>query len=291
MVRVDLLLSGLTACIALMGYLPLQAYLDPFARFFFPVALALGGYLQVKGRGLPGRVLTPVSILLFLYVASGFSVSRMVPVTADLLVVFLGVRLLGERLGRNYLQAFALSLFCLAASSLYEISAIFLVYLFALLLLVAVALVLLTFHAQDSAILLSREQARKVLTVAALMPVVSLPLLLFLFVFLPRTQYPLWNFLSPPTGKQTGFSDTVKPGTASTVTEVKGVVLRAVTEKVPESSLYWRGVVLNAFKDNAWVREGAGGGPGDLPRTFTEPLPPRSQRHPGDLGAAQRSVR
>ena len=255
MVRVDLLLSGLTACIALMGYLPLQAYLDPFARFFFPVALALGGYLQVKGRGLPGRVLTPVSILLFLYVASGFSVSRMVPVTADLLVVFLGVRLLGERLGRNYLQAFALSLFCLAASSLYEISAIFLVYLFALLLLVAVALVLLTFHAQDSAILLSREQARKVLTVAALMPVVSLPLLLFLFVFLPRTQYPLWNFLSPPTGKQTGFSDTVKPGTASTVTEVKGVVLRAVTEKVPESSLYWRGVVLNAFKDNAWVRE------------------------------------
>lgn len=254
MVRIDLLLGGLTACIALIGYLPLQAYLDPFARLFFPAALILAALLHSRDRALPPRVLTPASILLFLYLSSGFSVSRLVPVTSDLLVVFLGVRLLGERIGRNYLQAFALSLFCLAASSLYEISALFLVYLFSLLLLVAVALVLLTFRAQDPALVLSGREAKRVLGVAAAMPLVSLPLLLFLFLFLPRTQFPIWNFMSPPAGKKTGFSDTVRPGTAPDVAEVKGVVLRAVTTKVPEQQLYWRGVVLNAFKDNAWVR-------------------------------------
>ncbi|MBJ6749340.1 transglutaminase family protein [Geomonas anaerohicana] len=262
MVRVDLLLSGLTACIALIGYLPLQAYLDPFARFFFPAALLLAACLQVKGRALPPRVLTPASILLFFYLAAQFSLSRLVPVTSDLLVVFLGVRLLGERIGRNYLQAFALSLFCLAASSLYEISAVFLVYLFSLLLMVAVALVLLTFHAQDAAAVLPAREAKKVLTVAALMPVASLPMLLFLFFFLPRTQYPIWNFMNAPAGKKTGLSDTVQPGTAQAVSEVRGAVLRAVSPKVPEQQLYWRAVVLNAFKNDAWVREPA---PHDAP--------------------------
>ncbi|QXE85309.1 DUF3488 and transglutaminase-like domain-containing protein [Geomonas nitrogeniifigens] len=255
MVKIDLLLSGLTACVALIGYLPLQAYLDPFARFFFPAALALAAFLQVRGRALPPRVLTPASILLFAYLASGFSLSRLVPVTADLLVVFLGVRLLGERTGRNYLQAFALALFCLSASSLYEISALFLAYLFSLLLLLAVALVLLTFHADDPASVLSRKEAKRVLGVAALIPVASLPLLLLFFFFLPRTQFPIWNFMNPPVGKKTGFSDTVQPGTAPAVAEVKGVVLRAVTPRVPEQRLYWRAVVLNAFKGEAWVRE------------------------------------
>lgn len=254
MVKINLLLSTLTACIAIIGYLPLLPYLGPLPRFFFPAALALGFYLQRTDRALPGRVLTPLSIVLFLYFASGFTLDRLVPATGDLLVVFLGIRLLGERIGRNYLQAFALSLFCLAASSLYEMSALFLVYLLLLLLLLAVALVLLTFHAYDPAIVLTRREAKKVLSVSVLIPAVSLPILLFLFVILPRTQYPLWNFLSGPVGKKTGFSDTVKPGSASSVSQVKEVVLRAISSKVPDEKLYWRGIVLNGFREDAWVR-------------------------------------
>jgi len=254
MVRIKSVLSALALAIALIGYLPLQPYLDPFPRYFFPAALALGLYLQAKNRALPARVLTLLSIVLFLYVASGFSMDSLVPITADLLVVFLGIRLLGERSGRNYLQVFGLSLFCLAASSLYDLSALFLAYLLLLLLLLAVSLVVLTFHAHDPDIVLPKDEAKKVLLVSALMPAASVPILLFLFVLLPRTQYPLWNFLSGPAGKKTGFSDTVQPGGASSVAEVKGVVLRAICSKVPEQKLYWRGIVLNGFRDDAWVR-------------------------------------
>ena len=254
MVRIKSVLSVLSVLVALIGYFPLQPYLDPFARWFFPVALAFGVLQQARGRFLPGRILTPLSILLFLYFAASFSQANMLVITADLLVIFLGIRMLGEKSGRNYLQVFALSLFCLAASSLYNLTALFLVYLLLLLLLLAVSLVILTFHSHDPEIALSRVELKKVLTVAGLMPVVSLPMLLFLFVFLPRTQYPFWDFLNRGGAVSTGFSEKVSPGGSSSVSEQKSVAFRAICSKVPDSRLYWRGIVLNGFIGNSWVR-------------------------------------
>ena len=254
MVRIKAVLTALTVCIALTGYLPLQPYLDPLARWFFPAALVLGLYLQKRNSTLPAGILTPLSIVIFIYLVFGFTMERLIVITADLLVVFIGIRMLGERNGRNYLQVFALSLFCLAASSLYNLSALFLVYLLILLLLLAVSLVFLTFHAHDPEITLGKAELKKVLGVSGLMPVVSLPILLFLFVLLPRTQYPLWDFMNRSAARTTGFSETVSPGGSSTVSSVKSVVLRAICSKVPEQRLYWRGIVLNGFKDNAWVR-------------------------------------
>jgi protein-glutamine gamma-glutamyltransferase len=254
MVKIKTVLSALSLCIALTGYLPLQPYLDPVARFFFPGALLLGVYLQLKDRALPGKILTPFSILIFLYFASGFSMSNIIQITADLLVVFLGIRMLGERSSRHYLQVFALALFCLAASSVYNLSALFLVYLLLLLLLLAVSLVVLAFHAHDPEIALERVEAKKVLTVSSLLPVAALPILLFLFILLPRTQYPLWDFLNRSGPKVTGFSDTIRPGGSSSVSEVKNAVLRVVSRRVPDDRLYWRGIVLNGFNGNDWVR-------------------------------------
>jgi len=279
MVRIKSILTVLSVLVALIGYLPLQPYLDPSARWFFPAALAFGLYQQKRGSFLPGRVLTPLSIILFLYFASAFSQQNMLQVTSDLLVVFLAIRMLGEKSGRNYLQVFALSLFCLAASSLYDLSALFLVYLLLLLLLLAVSLVILTFHSHDAEIALTRQELKKVLAVSGLLPVASVPILLFLFVLLPRTQYPLWDFLNRAGGASTGFSETVSPGGAASVTDVKTVVFRAICSKLPESRLYWRGIVLNGFKDNAWVRlpgppetgAGSGQGPGVHQEIYPEP--------------------
>jgi len=79
-------------------------------------------------------------------------------------------------------------------------------------------------------------------------------MLLVLFVIMPRTQYPLWDLMGRGPARATGFSETVKPGGASSVAEVKSVAFRAISPKVSESKLYWRGIVLNGFRDNAWVR-------------------------------------
>ena len=254
MVRVEVMLSALTVCIALIGYATLEPYLGPFARGFFPVSLAIALYLQRSKAAIPARVLTLLASVLFLYFASGFTMERLIPITADLLVVFLGIRMLGERSGRHCLQVCALSLFCLAASSLFNLSALFVVYLLLLYLLLAVSLVVLTFHAHDAQIALQKSALKKVLGVSCLMPVLSLPILLLLFVLLPRTPYPLWNFLNRSAPRATGFSDRVNPGGSSSVSELKSVVLRVICDRVPEQRLYWRGIVLNGFTGNAWVR-------------------------------------
>src|SRR6185369_7652563 len=116
-----------------------------------------------------------------------------------------------------YLQIHALSLFCLAASSLFDLSPTFLIYLTAMLLMTAIALVLLTFYGHDKCLTLSRSDMRTVLTAGLLMPLASLPLLVFFFSILPRTQIPLWNFLPAPAAIITGMSDKVEPGQSSVV--------------------------------------------------------------------------
>ena len=279
MVRIKSVLGLLTVAIAVIGYLPLAPYLDPLAVWFFPAALCAGLYLRWRERPLPAAVLTALSIVVFLYLGSGFTMERLIPITADLLTVFLGVRMLGEQSGRNCLQVFALALFCLAASSLYNLSALFLCYLLTLLLFLAVSLVVLAFYAHDPEIVLSRGDLKRVLAVSCLMPVASLPLLLLFFVLMPRTQFPLWDFLNRAAPRGTGFSDSVKPGSSASVAEVKSVVLRAICRRVPQERLYWRGIVLNGFSGNAWVRlppppereVGTGSGAGILQEIYPEP--------------------
>jgi len=78
--------------------------------------------------------------------------------------------------------------------------------------------------------------------------------MLVLFLILPRTQFPLWDFLAIGGAKVTGFSEKVEPGTAASVGEVKNVVFRARCDRLPVEKPYWRGIVLNSFEGNAWVR-------------------------------------
>lgn len=254
MVRIRGVVAVLSVAVALTGYLPLFTYLDPLARWFFPASLGLGIVLERRGASPGGRVLTPLSLILFAYYAWGLSLSSVVAVTSNLLVVLLAVRMLGEKSGRNYLQIFGLSLFCLAASSLYSLSALFLGYLLTQLLLLAVSLVILTFQEREREAVLTRFQLRRVLTVALSLPVASLPLMLVFFFVLPRTPYPFWNFLNAGAGRQVGFTETVRPGLAASVSTPKTVAFRALCKRVPDEKLYWRGIVLNGYSGDGWVR-------------------------------------
>ena len=135
------------------------------------------------------------------------------------------------------------------------LSPVFLVYLFLMLVLIAVSLVMLTFYSTSSESTVSLRGLKKILSVALLMPAAALPLMFFLFLILPRTQFPLWNFLNIAGARVTGFSEKVEPGSASTVDDIKKVAFRANSARLPNNLLYWRGIVLNAFEGNAWVRK------------------------------------
>jgi transglutaminase-like putative cysteine protease len=86
------------------------------------------------------------------------------------------------------------------------------------------------------------------------MPVLAVPLLLFFFPIMPRTQLPLWRFLNPPATRTAGYSDTVEPGSQSSISESRTPVFRAEMQRQAQSQLYWRGTVFNRTDGNKWTR-------------------------------------
>ncbi len=255
MVRIKTVLNFLAYGIALLGFVPLFPYLETVPRMIFPAAFVSGIMADRKIFPIPAWISTVISILFFVFYAAQFTKDNVVGPAVNLLVILLSVRLFSDKTDRNYLQIFALSLFSFTSSSLFSLSPVFLIYLSLILVLIAVSLVMLTFYSTSSEPLVSPRGLTRIMSVALLMPVAALPLMLLLFIILPRTQVPLWNFLNIGGVKVTGLTEKVEPGSASAVSEVKNIALRADCEKLPKDRLYWRGIVLNTFEGNAWVRK------------------------------------
>ncbi len=254
MVRISLLLEILAYTIAFLGYLPLLPNLEAAPRFALPAALLLGPFAARKGWRLAGPLPTIISIIFFLYYAAQFNRENIAGPAVNLLVLLLAIRLVSEKKVRHYLQIFALALFSLAGSSLFTLDMYFLVYLILLVFLIAAGLVILTFHGADENLTLSGRGMKSLLSVAFLIPFGALPLMCVFFFILPRTQYPLWNFLNAAGSRVTGFSEKVQPGAAASVGEAKRPVFRVNCIRLSPEQLYWRGTVLNTPTGNAWVR-------------------------------------
>jgi transglutaminase-like putative cysteine protease len=162
--------------------------------------------------------------------------------------------LLTEKSSRHLLQIFILSLLALAASSLYSLSSVFLLYLVLEVLAIAFGLFLLCYADADPQARLARRPLRAVLAIGLGLPLVSLLFVPLLFFILPRTQLPLWNFLNQAQGASSGISDHVEPGTVSALAQSKRIVLRVEVLPQPPNELYWRVIILNTPEGKAWVR-------------------------------------
>ena len=255
MVSISSLIAILTYAIALCGIIPLFPWLPLIPRLAIAAGMAAGIWQDYRGRWpVKNWLLNAAIIPVFLFYVVQYSRANPVQPVVSVLSIMLAVRLAGEKNGRYYLQIHALSLFCLAASSLFDLSPTFVLFLTIMLLMAAIALVLLTYYDHDKRLVLSRADMRTVLVVAALMPLASLPLLTFFFPILPRTQIPLWNFLPSPAAQSTGMADKVEPGRSPVVGESRVLAFRAEMLRLPQSQLYWRGTVFNRLEGSRWVR-------------------------------------
>lgn len=256
MIAVSSLIALFSYAVALCGIVPLFPWLTTAPRLLLAVGLAAGVWQSIRGTWpLKNWLLNAATVPVFLFYAAQFSRSNAVQPVVSLLAVMLAVRLAGEKNSRHYLQILALSLFCLASSSLFDLSSLFLVYLALLLVLVALSLVLLTFHDQDSRMLLPYHDLRRVVAAGLLMPLASVPLLLFFFPLLPRTQLPLWNIAGAPQARSSGFSDRVEPGRSEQTIDSPLLAFRAEMPRQPQQQLYWRGTVFNRLEGGRWVRD------------------------------------
>lgn len=251
----NLLIALLSYGIALCGIVPLFPWLEPAPRLILAAGMAAGIWQDLRRPWpLKNWVVNTAIVPVFLFYAVQFSRLNPVQPVVSVLAIMLAARLAGPKNARHYLQMAALSLFCLASSSLFDLGSAFLAWLVLMLMMVAVLLVLVTFYVQDSRMQLTRADLRKVLLSGLLMPLASLPLLLLFFPILPRTQLPLWDIMAASAARTSGLSDQVEPGGSSAVGESRVPVLRVEMPRQPQQQLYWRGTVFNRIEGSRWVR-------------------------------------
>ena len=255
MVAIKSLVAALTYAIGLCGMIPLFPWLAAFPRVILVAGLILGLWQDRRGKWpLKPWMQNVVIVPVFFYYAIQFSRANPAEPVVSVLAIMLAVRLSGEKTVRHSLQIYALSMFCLASSSLFDLSPVFLIYLALLLFMVAIALVLLTFLNQNQNMAVTRPDLKRILLSGLMMPLLAIPLLLFFFAIMPRTQLPLWDFLSPPPSRTTGYSDSVEPGSQSSIGESRSLAFRAEMARQPGSQQYWRGTVFNRTDGNKWSR-------------------------------------
>lgn len=255
MLRIKNFLNLLLYFAAVIGYLPLAKYLQLLPRIALPAAVIYAAIADRHGRELKGKAALLVSLGGFIFYFSQFSRHNLVEPAANMLALFLAIRVAGEKSPRNYLQTLTLALFCLAASTLFDLSPGFVLYLGLLLLVFTVSMVLLTFAARAPDFTPSKKEFRSIINVALLHPLAAAPLVLLLFFILPRTQLPLWSGLSRAGADISGVSETIKAGEKSSISGGNAVVFRAEMAKQPASTLYWRVIVLNTVKGAEWQRQ------------------------------------
>ena len=244
-----------TYVIGLCGALPLFPWLTTFPRLILAAGLMTGLWQDSRGSwGVKPWMQNVAIVPVFLYYALQFSRSNPVEPVISVLAIMLAVRLSGEKTVRHSQQIYALSMFCLASSSLFDLSPVFLVYLGILLFMVALTLVLLTFQNQDNDMMVTKPDLKRILLSGLLMPLLAVPLLLAFFPVMPRTQLPLWHFLNPPATRVTGYSDTVEPGSQSSIAVSRTLAFRAEMQPLAQNQLYWRGTVFNLTDGNRWTR-------------------------------------
>lgn len=270
---------------ALLAVAPVYLYLDRPVQLAALLALVAGGICDRRDRVLLGPLpATLLACLLFIVYLLQFSLANPVLPVVNLLVLLLALRLLGDKSPRNILQIFVLSLFTLAASSLLTLSMAYLVYLLLLALVLTVGLVLLSYLGADPDLQLKRGELKTILSWSSLLPIGSLLLMVGFFAILPRTNYPLWNFLNPAPVARTGFSEQVRPGSFAALAADSTIAFRVEMDPLPTDQLYWRGTVLNRISETVWERQQPV--PDDLPSLSGAPpvnqllfIEPRQDRY------------
>jgi protein-glutamine gamma-glutamyltransferase len=253
MARIDAVVNLITYCIALLAFCTVVQHINSTVIILFAVLFALSLYRYFwSSIQLPSIAITLVSIIIILISATRVEVDDFIMPSIEALTLLLGVKLIGDRAFRDYMQIFAMSLLLLAGSTLIDIRAYFLIYFLFMVILLNAAVVLLAFYSEDRTIQFEYATVATILYKTSAIAVIAIPLTTVFFFILPRSTYPLLTFLNIGRTSHSGFTDQVQLGDVTEIQANNDVVFRAHMNKIIESNLYWRGVVMDAFDGRTW---------------------------------------
>ncbi len=166
-----------------------------------------------------------------------------------LLTVMTAFKFIESRTLRDILILIFLCYFILATHFLFGQSIPIAIYM--LFTVIIITTTLITINQRDNTIpLLPR------IRVASRLIALSIPVMLVLFLLVPRIPGPLWGLTKEQRGGITGLSDTMSPGEISDLITSNDVAFRVSfdAEIPPQQKLYWRGPVMVRFNGQTWYQ-------------------------------------
>jgi len=251
-ISIGFALNGLTYVAGLIGFLSVVRYIGISFSIGFAMILCVAFYFDYRKRYAVSRKVLNSALAVF--VALNFlriSLDNFAAPLVETILILMAIKFLEEKEVRDYMQIYVLATFLLAGSALLSLDLQFLVNFSLLALLLPLCIVLLTFHAQMGGMTLTDKQLMQVVSRALLIPLFSIPVTVLMFAGLPRTGYPLLNFLNAR-GSTAGFTDHVTLGDISGIQENSSVILRVETSPIDPQMLYWRGIVMDYFDGKTW---------------------------------------
>ncbi|WP_457622299.1 transglutaminase family protein [Persephonella sp.] len=245
----------LSYIVALTGFFSVFRFVDSVFSIFFLVITGMGIYFDLRNRHpLPRYVLNTVSLFVVGLMFLSINLENPVPPVVQTLLILLGIKILEDKKFRDFMQIYTISVFLLAGSAFMTVDMIFLLFFLILYFLVVISMVLLTFVTQDENISFYLKDFYKIVLRSVFIPILSVPATVIIFLILPRTEYPIFNFMNKQASGRSGFSDVVQLGDVSSIQEDSTVAFRVVMKKIDEKDLYWRGITLNYFDGFTWLK-------------------------------------
>ncbi|WP_144373241.1 transglutaminaseTgpA domain-containing protein [Vogesella urethralis] len=224
--------------------MPLLLQLPAWIPMLYMLLLAWRGWLVWHGRALPHRVWLMLALLLPI-AALWFELRTLVGREGGVafLLLLVGGKALETATLRDWRVLLALGFFLAATPLLFDQSP-----------LSALWLVLSLFALTWAMVLLAGEEARLSPRITARALLLSFPLMVVLFVVMPRLPGPLWSMPSQQQGATTGLADSMSPGAIGKMILSREPVFTAEfagTQPRP-SQLYWRVMVFDQFDGSSW---------------------------------------
>ncbi len=166
-----------------------------------------------------------------------------------LLTVMTSFKILESRNHRDLLILIFLCYFLIATHLLFSQSILTAVLMVATLVVITTTLV--TLNQRDS-----RVSIKTRLIDSSRLIAMSVPIMLVLFVLVPRIPGPLWGISNEQRGGITGLSDSMSPGKISNLIRSNEVAFRVdfLSDVPAQHQLYWRGPVMATFTGQRWYK-------------------------------------
>jgi transglutaminase-like putative cysteine protease len=181
----------------------------------------------------------------------GIFISYGIPFGRDpgvaLLIIMVTLKLLELRRHRDALLTVFLCYFLVITNFLYSQSMAMAVYMVSVVWLITLTLIVLSHPGKRLPFLNAGKLATTLL-------VQSVPLVIILFILVPRVPNPFWGMSSGSASGSTGISDQMSPGSVSKLIRSEDVAFRVkFKDQLPQpANRYWRGPVLWQYDGKTW---------------------------------------